>query len=357
MEKLKELILRKKHVATEEEELEHAQAQIARNIWKQYRLFPPSSPLRNQWNSLMMWLVLYNCLQIPLSLAFTFEPGTQKGLDYFDVIVDSCFGVDILLNFRTTFYVDEELVYDNNKITMRYAWGWFPLDFLATFPWQAVGNLGYLKLIKVARLSRLAKGGTHRGASSARILKLGLGWMLVAHWIACIWWAIGMYEWNKQKYSLEPLAHSSWMIRVGPTGRAISADNKFGAAQFSQCVELCRHALQGIVELVSRAHAVQQRSCFEGEDSRLGCMCCCVPHLCLRPLPHCLQPLFFPPVSSLALLSRYLIHDLQADNRLRSDKGGDVCASFVAIQFNRKTTGMPQWPTFPRVWARWQPND
>ena len=54
-------------------------------------------------------------------------------------------------------------------------------------------------------------------------MKLGGGWMLVSHWIACIWWAIGMYEWNKQKYSLEPLPYSSWMIRVAPVNPATAS--------------------------------------------------------------------------------------------------------------------------------------
>ena len=224
MSKLLNFLRRNKTPLTEEEleknERRNAAALYARNLWKQHKIFSPSSPLREQWNRIMVWLVMYNCVQIPMSLAFTFEAGAKDSLDILDSALDAAFGIDILLNCRTSFMVDdgheEKLVTDGKKIFYSYIQGWFAIDALATFPWQAFGSSGFLKLIKVARLARFAKATNDRAASSARILKLGLGWMLVAHWIACIWWAIGMYEWNKQKVSLEPLPYSSWMIRVGP---------------------------------------------------------------------------------------------------------------------------------------------
>jgi len=236
--RVKELLQRKRHEPTEEELEHNMEAEIARNLWVQHKIFPPTSPRRRLWNMLMLYLVLYNCIQIPLSLAFTFEVKSQDGLDYFDIFVDAAFGVDILLNFRTSYYEEEELVHDTKAIAKKYFYGWFSLDLLATFPWQALG-LRYLKIIKVARLSRLAKGGSLRGASSARILRLGGGWMLVAHWIACIWFFIGTYEWEKQKDSFTPLEYESWMIRVAPVGRARSSDDSFSRAQFNNCVQRC----------------------------------------------------------------------------------------------------------------------
>ena len=108
-----------------EEDLEHsAEAEIARNLWVKFKIFPPTSPRRRLWNMLMLYLVLYNCIQIPLSLAFTFEDGSQDGLDYFDIFIDSAFGIDIVLNFRTTFYEEEELVHDTKIIMKKYLYGW-----------------------------------------------------------------------------------------------------------------------------------------------------------------------------------------------------------------------------------------
>ena len=115
----------KNHTMTDEEQEENEQAEIARNLWKNYRIFPPTSPLREQWNKLMLYLVLYNCLQIPLSLAFTFEEASQQGLDNFDVVVDALFGIDILLNLRTTYYEEEEIVTDWKKAMKRYLYSWY----------------------------------------------------------------------------------------------------------------------------------------------------------------------------------------------------------------------------------------
>ena len=135
----------------EEDEQRARDAEIAQNLWRQYRILPPTSPAREQWNQLMLMLVLYNCVQIPFSLAISVDEEAKDGFEVFDIIVDSCFAVDILLNFRTTYYDDEELVKEAKIIMKKYAKGWFPIDFLATFPWQALGNLRFMKIIKVAR--------------------------------------------------------------------------------------------------------------------------------------------------------------------------------------------------------------
>ena len=74
-------------------------------------------------------------------------------------------------------------------------------------------------------------------------MRLGGGWMLVAHWVACVWFAIGVGEYDRQALSDTVLAYSSWMTRVAPIGRAVAADSEFSAFAYSTCIRLCRETV------------------------------------------------------------------------------------------------------------------
>jgi potassium voltage-gated channel Eag-related subfamily H protein 6 len=56
--------------------------------------------------------------------------------------IDSAFAIDILLNFRTA-YIDATatLVRDGARIAAHYSRTWFPIDVVATFPFDAVVSL------------------------------------------------------------------------------------------------------------------------------------------------------------------------------------------------------------------------
>ena len=117
-----------------------ADAEIASLLWTKFRILPPTSPSRQVWDMLMLYLVMYNCIWIPLALCFSMEQNFKEGMENFDLMVDFAFLIDIGLNFRTTWVEDDELVHDARKIMMRYGTSWFLLDALATFPWQLVGG-------------------------------------------------------------------------------------------------------------------------------------------------------------------------------------------------------------------------
>ena len=151
MVKLPNLFKRAKPANAVEEEMASHEAEIARNLWKQHRILPPSSPARDQWNQFMMLLVIYNCFQIPLSLSISFNQDAKDGFDYFDIFVDSLFWIDMFLNFRTTFIEDEVMCHDQKLIAKKYLKGWFPIDFFAVFPWQYLGDLRFMKIVKVFR--------------------------------------------------------------------------------------------------------------------------------------------------------------------------------------------------------------
>ncbi len=57
---------------------------------------------RIRWDLMIIFLVLYNCIQIPLGIAWE-ERFESFGLEVFGYIVDIAFLTDLILNFRTTF--------------------------------------------------------------------------------------------------------------------------------------------------------------------------------------------------------------------------------------------------------------
>lgn len=138
-----------------------------------------------------MLLAIWNSIQIPYSIAFT--PNDDKST--FDIIlnlaVDLFFMTDIVLNFRTSFIIEEtgEEVFDNKRIALQYLKGRFWIDILSSIPTdlllimfsevngQAKTALTAVKLLKLIRLARLSKVITYLNFKSnvkisLRLMKL-----------------------------------------------------------------------------------------------------------------------------------------------------------------------------------------
>uniref|UniRef100_T1KB18 Cyclic nucleotide-binding domain-containing protein n=1 Tax=Tetranychus urticae TaxID=32264 RepID=T1KB18_TETUR len=112
---------------------------------------------------------------------------------------------DILLNFRTTFVNKKgEVVTKSKSIVIHYIRGWFFCDLIAALPFDVLyaANLytrntltHLLKLTRLLRLARLfAKMDRYSQYSYIILTLLMLLFSLVAHWLACIWYVIGVEE-------------------------------------------------------------------------------------------------------------------------------------------------------------------
>jgi len=219
-----------------------ADAEILRNLWRHQKILPPTSFRRNLWDWILIVLVVFSCVQIPLVLAFRFPDDVQLSLSRFDLAVDIIFGIDIILIFNTSYYADEELVSSRKGIFKHYLLGWFVLDFSATFPWDAFSkDVEFLRLIRLLRLTRVAKKmDTLKGGMGLRFFYLMFWWMLIAHWIACIWWAIGALgfreESDRYHKGLPAANETSWLVRIPPVGKA---ETGFSSEIFRQCVSNC----------------------------------------------------------------------------------------------------------------------
>ncbi|CAB3237236.1 unnamed protein product [Arctia plantaginis] len=173
------------------------------------------SPYKAAWDWLILILVIYTAIFTPYVAAFQLnEPDFDKRSRSFgedpivviDMIVDVTFIIDILINFRTT-YVDvaDEVESDPTKIALHYLRGWFLIDLVAAIPFdlllfgtdtdETTTLIGLLKTARLLRLVRVArKIDRYSEYGTAVLLLLMATFVLIAHWLACLWYAIGSWE-------------------------------------------------------------------------------------------------------------------------------------------------------------------
>ncbi|XP_053599137.1 potassium voltage-gated channel subfamily H member 6 isoform X13 [Microplitis demolitor] len=174
------------------------------------------SPFKAVWDWIILLLVMYTAIFTPYVAAFLLsEPdyNSRKAKKYsddpiviIDLIVDVTFVVDILINFRTTFVnTNDEVVSGPWKIAVHYLRGWFIIDLVAAIPFdlllygyntdETTTLMGLLKTARLLRLVRVARKIDRYSEYGAAVLLLLMAtFALIAHWMACIWYAIGNAE-------------------------------------------------------------------------------------------------------------------------------------------------------------------
>uniref|UniRef100_A0A673FVL1 Potassium channel, voltage gated eag related subfamily H, member 7 n=1 Tax=Sinocyclocheilus rhinocerous TaxID=307959 RepID=A0A673FVL1_9TELE len=174
------------------------------------------SPFKAVWDWLILLLVIYTAVFTPYSAAFLLNDVEEQKrrecgyscspLNVVDLMVDIMFIVDILINFRTTYVnTNEEVVSHPAKIAVHYFKGWFFIDMVAAIPFdllifeggseETTTLIGLLKTARLLRLVRVARKLDRYSEYGAAVLMLLMCiFALIAHWLACIWYAIGNVE-------------------------------------------------------------------------------------------------------------------------------------------------------------------
>uniref|UniRef100_A0A8D2J8E7 Voltage-gated inwardly rectifying potassium channel KCNH2 n=1 Tax=Varanus komodoensis TaxID=61221 RepID=A0A8D2J8E7_VARKO len=173
------------------------------------------SPFKAVWDWLILLLVIYTAIFTPYSAAFLLNDREEQAhrscgycspLSVVDLIVDIMFIIDILINFRTTYVnSNEEVVSHPAKIAIHYFKGWFLIDMVAAIPFdllifgsgseETTTLIGLLKTARLLRLVRVARKLDRYSEYGAAVLFLLMcTFALIAHWLACIWYAIGNME-------------------------------------------------------------------------------------------------------------------------------------------------------------------
>jgi len=159
---------------------------------------------RMRWDLFIIALVVYNCIELPLSLAFEYESTVQSVFYY---LIDLCFLLDIVLNFRTSFTNPKTGIeeFDKRLVARNYVTHWrFWTDIISIIPFELIVDIftdssnktlevfALLKLIRLLRLGRIISYLKVRQDAKVglRIAQLLCMVLLLVHWVACLWYML-----------------------------------------------------------------------------------------------------------------------------------------------------------------------
>ena len=159
----------------------------------------PTNFVYKLWEFWIIICVFWNAVMLPMQLAFPEKFLYDPTIKSFDALTDTCFILDLIINFFTA-YIDDwgSLITDRKRIAQMYLSKWFWVDLPACLPFEhfvPASEAIAVSMIKCVRLLRIGKVLKYmdrfRFANFARILRLFMFLMLVCHWIGCLWFFIG----------------------------------------------------------------------------------------------------------------------------------------------------------------------
>lgn len=186
------------------------------------RTIDESSTFRLSWDIFILLLIIAGCLLIPFQLSFRHVVlPLGSGIVY---LIDFFFGIDIILNFFTSFRRHGEKITDAGQAARHYLKTLFFVDLIANVPLDAlflsdedirvagvalVLILRQLRLLRVVRLSvifRRWQSLSWTNSGFLRIAKYFTIFMLLVHWIACAWFLVPY---------LEGFPENCWVVQQG----------------------------------------------------------------------------------------------------------------------------------------------
>uniref|UniRef100_A0A5F8GEC3 Hyperpolarization activated cyclic nucleotide gated potassium and sodium channel 2 n=1 Tax=Monodelphis domestica TaxID=13616 RepID=A0A5F8GEC3_MONDO len=179
------------------------------------------------WDFTMLLFMVGNLIIIPVGITF-FKDETTAPWIVFNVVSDTFFLMDLVLNFRTGIVIEDntEIILDPEKIKKKYLRTWFVVDFVSSIPvdyiflivekgidsevyktaraLRIVRFTKILSLLRLLRLSRLIRyihqweeifHMTYDLASAVmRIFNLISMMLLLCHWDGCLQFLVPMLQ-------------------------------------------------------------------------------------------------------------------------------------------------------------------
>ncbi|XP_078113364.1 potassium/sodium hyperpolarization-activated cyclic nucleotide-gated channel 4-like [Sander vitreus] len=187
----------------------------------------PYSDFRFYWDLTMLLLMVGNLIIIPVGITFFKDEHTPPWI-VFNVVSDTFFLMDLVLNFRTGIVKEDntEIILDPHQIKIKYLKSWFVVDFISSIPvdyiflivetridsdfyktaraLRIVRFTKILSLLRLLRLSRLIRyihqweevfHMTYDLASAmVRIMNLIGMMLLLCHWDGCLQFLVPMLQ-------------------------------------------------------------------------------------------------------------------------------------------------------------------
>jgi hypothetical protein len=112
------------------------------------------SPGKAAWDWLILLLVIYIAIYTPYAAAFLHLEHSDP-LVVVDLVVDTMFMADMLINFRTTYMHNGELIVDPRHIAVNYLRSWFLIDAISAIPFDFVlsRTVNHVCLMKIFQCS------------------------------------------------------------------------------------------------------------------------------------------------------------------------------------------------------------
>uniref|UniRef100_A0A8D0GZ19 Hyperpolarization activated cyclic nucleotide gated potassium and sodium channel 2 n=1 Tax=Sphenodon punctatus TaxID=8508 RepID=A0A8D0GZ19_SPHPU len=187
----------------------------------------PYSDFRFYWDFTMLLFMVGNLIIIPVGITF-FKDETTAPWIVFNVVSDTFFLMDLVMNFRTGIIIEDntDIILDPERIKKKYLKTWFVVDFVSSIPvdyiflivekgidsevyktaraLRIVRFTKILSLLRLLRLSRLIRyihqweeifHMTYDLASAVmRIINLIAMMLLLCHWDGCLQFLVPMLQ-------------------------------------------------------------------------------------------------------------------------------------------------------------------
>lgn len=98
----------------------------------------PNNKWRALWDVFVAVFVIYLSWKVPMDVCFPIDFFTSSPSKSFDYFLEGFFVIDIYLNFRTGYVHGSHIITDPAKIRHHYTHGWFPLDVIASVPFEHI---------------------------------------------------------------------------------------------------------------------------------------------------------------------------------------------------------------------------
>ena len=189
-----------------------------RRMWA--GLLNPASKKMENWDAVLIGVMLYTAFVTPCELAFVRQPAVNA-LFWCNQAVNLVFWADLLLQFFIPVTgADGRTVRSHKRIARIYLTGWFALDLVSILPFDILdvagtftslgGNneevvklirltrlLKLLKLLRILRASRILSRFQTRYAltyTASEMAKYTLVIIVTLHWFACAWAALATFS-------------------------------------------------------------------------------------------------------------------------------------------------------------------
>ncbi|KAG2777303.1 hypothetical protein PC129_g18788 [Phytophthora cactorum] len=240
----------------------------------------PDSLFRYCWDLLLAITTILLIWRVPYTIAFG-----DSDLWYwfaFNKITDVIYLLDVILNFRTGYVEDTEVIMDNRLVAKHYIKTWFIVDVIGSIPVEYIvsfntagissverkafkASVKYMKVPKLFRVTRLIKF-VQKYMKFAYAVQVFACYISFIHWVACLWAGpmLGLADveddqlaYNEALYSAVLLMLNISAAQVEPKWQFVSA--LLGVVGFLfQCLTLAS-ITAGVIGSSSRALQYQEK--------------------------------------------------------------------------------------------------